>query len=98
MFLSTPHIFPDNKIVSEKNHLILVKITGQNTECFKEKLVKTYNIIKKTRTVGNTVLAQSVGLDILLQESYHNFGIVHRQVLLSKVARQKNEKCNFLWN
>ncbi len=27
------------------------------------------------KTVGNTVLAQNVGLDISLQESNHNFGI-----------------------
>ncbi len=43
----------------------------------KEKLVKSQNVIKKTNTVGNTVLAQSVSHNIPLQESDH-FAIEHR--------------------
>ncbi len=43
------------------------------------------------KTVGNTVLAQNIGLDIPLQESDHNFGIVYQQVSLSKVASLKTK-------
>ncbi len=41
------------------------------------------------KTVGNTILAQNISLDIPLQKFDRNCCIVHRQVSLSKVVNQK---------
>ncbi len=49
------------------------------------------------KTIGNTVLAQNVSLIIPLQESDHNFGIVHGQVSLCKVASQNPCSYNAIW-
>ncbi len=49
-------------------------------------------------TVGNTVLAQNFSFDIPLPESDHHFGIVHRQISLSKVASQKMKNVIFCGN
>ncbi len=43
------------------------------------------------KTVGNTVLAQNVGLDIPLQECNYNFSMVYWQVSLSKVASSETK-------
>ncbi len=51
--------------------------------------------MKKTRTVGSTVSAQNVSLDISLPESDYNFGVVYRQVLLGKVERQETKNAFF---
>ncbi len=50
------------------------------------------------KTVGKTVLAQYVSLDIPLQEFDHNFSIVHRQVSLREVAPQKTKNVIFSKN
>ncbi len=50
------------------------------------------------KTISNTVLAQNVGPDIPLPESDHNFGIVHRQMSLSKGVSQNTKNLIFSEN